>query len=537
MAAVSLDADGQVLALTPLTAASGAAALKLESAVEPAGVELLGFPRFEGDTPLPEAPLTVLEGCGPKLPFPNWRAQLRGPTPAQDAPLRNLTVDFGTRVCQPGFAAAFTVDPRCVPRTCTPVVLEEHGCEALIGLPDCGRVQLRVRPTFHAPCVEVLEQSCTTVTSSGGLTTELACGDCGYVVHAESQADFATVERVQVLDVSPRAASQNELDKPRNFLRRTGYLTGMAVVDDTVVVLSRAGEYQDAQVCINAPARFELFDLALNRVRTATAPSCARGPVAWNGRFVATYVENSSVAVGRFALDGRLEARVLLDTPPPARAIVASGPLSQAGEVIVAITEVHDLVKDAHAVIWAIEPSSMRARPLADVAGEVYAMTLDGPVLVIAQNGPDALLRLDPATGALEGQASVSSMTSITVADVLGHAGTGRVFVSVTSEESTVRAFNGITELDNASLLEADTRPLTTLPWPDPRMIAIASMEAGNTAHPYAAGLHRLEPVHIVTEPGRQLLGYGPLSEGVVVGSRLYATLPWAGQLLRITPQ
>ena len=296
VAILAIGDDDGLLGSTGLVArTSGGASYLFPTTNEPPQTyEVVAF-RDEQLNPLhPPQPPELLRGLlttprvdGPPLPTPifarRYSPQEGSLAEVGPAPTRPLTAPWlpdCPQLVGPGRTP--TVDASCSAAACYARV-QQNGCQLELDLEVCalGRVQARVDGAGSLREVEAPGVgTCEAIASRAPAVTSLACVDprgqrCSIDLYDQLNPPPLEVHTATVVEVEPIYSEQR---RPVS-----GYLVGMVVLEDQVVVVSRGPMFRKALECEGPAVQAELvyFDQDAMRVlRRVPAPYCvnAAGP-------------------------------------------------------------------------------------------------------------------------------------------------------------------------------------------------------------------------------------------------------------------
>jgi hypothetical protein len=287
-------------------------------------VWILGFTQAELDA-IPWTPSDApARAAGPSdfvLPSPAWR--VRGSiedgaaelTPDDGAP-PELTVP-GLPACPAVYGDDAYADVRCRPGACR-ARIEQRGCVIELDPIWC---ELEVRATLDGRGAPTFgeDSACEVLVDREGPRSVVECPDisntrCQVHLYDDLEPISGEVIVTEIDDVEPTYFDDEAFE---DF----GFLTGMTVLDDRVVVVGYDGGTPQLP-CVDLPTELTFLrrdDLSF--IRTSTTVGCLREVVAAPDRasFYGIYGSGTDVHFAQFERDGTIRRDVLRISPEPMR--------------------------------------------------------------------------------------------------------------------------------------------------------------------------------------------------------------------------
>lgn len=443
-----------------------------------------------------------------------------------------------------------SVDSSCETRRC---VLEatQEGCRVELALSLClseelvGRIDEGGQLTFEpsralGTCVDGPARPL----AQHSITCDTPHGICTYDLYAQASRPTFEVEAVSLVS-SPFSAPPEQEREPLGRLDAwTGYLVDSTIVDQGLWVSTRKGAFGTIECQAPEPAelvRIDTDSLALTVRRDA--PPClahlARDP-SGAGELLGITAGRAPV-LHRFAADGRSVEQLALPMVEPLRTtdeLVPTALVSDSSTTTVAIFLTSTPLSGASWVVTVSTAGPLRwlrtrgpragqlrgASSLVD--GAIYVADPDGGQVVrMPLVGKTSTLTLTPPRGASDDAAAV-----------YWHAPSARLVVSTTSKRAALWTLDPQTRTTSRAFgYEAELVPwaVTQLPGSADQvmvgvMVAPPSLQA-------AVALYSVSEQRFL--PGLVSLGSGAVSRlETDPRGRVWALLPWTGQVVRIEP-
>jgi hypothetical protein len=497
----------------------------------------------------PRSLLFEATGCAARLPDPvmvvpvaNTSAQ----APPMSSPLLTCPSDLVRTATQT------EVDERCSIGGCTASVVVS-GCEIAVSAPVClsDGVRGRIWPDGSL-CIES-GATCTSSTAEvdppWGRALCAPAGDQACTIELLKSAGgpgLILAARAQVIDApayEPLSASTGDF--------RFGYLGDVAVLGDRLVVATNSGEAIN-RFCTDAydqhtAARatdFRFFDLELHALGPpVAAPRCTEvllaAPAELGGFLGITGSPTVTLTLQRFLSDGT-------------RVATSSIALTDAGWLPVELVQlgssstVAALVRtfEGAARVVLIDLSTARTRTI-ELTSLTQAETADPYAMVtyehagrtfiaVNDNQSSRVLLIDPSSGRAEALVQEQPMhfhslgyDPVTGRFLVGDAGQQAIWAR-SQQESGWSHLNPHPEL---------ARPSAMAPYGQPGLLVAGWLSIGSDGS-QTAEVSLIDPHAPRSLPGRLRVGIGPVASFRPDASgRLFAVLPWAGQILRLDPR
>ncbi len=501
---------------------------------------ILGFTQAELDA-IPLAPTArAATAAGPGdyvLPLPAW--QVHGAIEEGAASLvvdgvapPELTVE-GLPECPPVFGADSYADVRCRPRACVApirqegcrVTIDEFGCEIGFEIALDGRG----RPTFEG-------SACEPTAERAGSFASIDCPDP--LSNARCPIDlYDGLDPISGEVLTATVYSVEHRFFPNDLFEDTGYLSGLAVLDDRVVV-SGFGGAELTHPCPNLASALHAFRLDdLEPIGTSTSVVCLRELVAAEDRatFYALYGGLEDVRFGEFDRAGRM----LREVARPTRGTALYGPIVAHADGRYA-TFVEQIFGTAREQVVTIDLDTFGISAV-DLPNEPTALpsavaAFMGEDVVVADRSLNRVVVVDVASGDVEGEFPLcggAKKPEAIYAD-------GNAVYAFAKEDnsalSVIDVANGTAPcvLARPFIDHVDTRTAVG-------RIGDAFVVAGRTFDP-AVEFDTGRAVVLTYLPEREAyragaldIGFGLPTRAAVVDDVIFAILPWSAHVVRVT--
>lgn len=525
---------------------------------------VLGFSEAQIAPYLPleeETPFRQAQGCEQRLPAPMWQADWTGdallePTPeALSTPLL-LTAPWLSSRCPDMSGHRFSINTSCRSDRCEPQV-GVVGCVAELDLSECQLPNLQVRIGAAGElCAESSTADvCETLTSEDPHADSLLqCtleNTCSIEVYATDDPPAFTIDRASFIDPPaqpyiPGSTAASGVLRPRRLIEGNAF--DLAIVNDRILVLQVIGDPGLNCPSFNRPMELLNFDPETLEMTRSALPRCTERlhpDPSGMGAFVATFVEGNEIFVGRFAMDGTVLERAVLD---PGGRITANShfivdiiPMSSPGQLLLHFvsrdgTPENPVPEDTGFVV--IETATLQTLRSHHIDGWRRAWTADlmGDRLYLVEylerasrwinvNNWDVVERLD----------LVEELTTrISLLDVFFEPSTQKMLVAAQGPAGMYIVERGRVVFGREVIYRAKASVTALSPWSGGLVLStgVQIESAGREAVAFF-----FDPAVERFLPQRYELGYGVVSRAKVdAKGRTWLLLPWAGEVVRLTP-
>lgn len=500
-----------------------------------------------------EERLRLAKGCERHLPVPAWFGELtpddllttRAPS---EAPV--LTASWISCPTDPVLTHA-----TCLSLPCAIGETQTIGCAVRVDLSACGAgVLVGERQADGSICFEPLPWTCEPVeTLAPEITAQACANDCRTSVFEAPREPPFTLERVAVTggELYLPGELTDDLLVPNNRLH-SGKAFDLALLRDRLVV-AHAGATAVYFCPIEAerPAgRLSFYDLdSLALVGTATAPECLTRLLGEGDTFVGVHGARGEPVLSRFSREGRRLASGPPSSGDRPRADAAAqipADLVRVGRQLAVIYEWLDARPggvDLGYFLYGYDPTSLEALHTDLIReGRAFAMAAVGTSsLAIAEEKYQRIDYFDVERRVFVGATALPTspvafrydMTSLALAP-----GTRRLLATTPLDLASVRLVNGSRSVALVLPFERTLFPTSTHAWPGAPDVLVVAGVSPTAAGAYDAVITRFDTRAARFLPGTWTIGQGAVTRMVTDGSgRLWALLPWAGEVVRLTPR
>lgn len=497
--------------------------------------------------------LQLASGCDRHLPVPAWFGELTpGDVLSTRAPSEAPVLTASWISCPMGPVLTHAT---CLSVPCAIGETQTVQCAVSVDLSACGAGVLRgERQADGSICFQPLPWTCEPVAALAPEITAQACAnDCRTSVFAAPQEPPFTLERVAVTggELYLPGELTDDLLVPNNRLH-SGKAFDLALLRDRLVV-AHAGERAVHFCPIEAevPAsRLSFYDLdSLAPVGTATAPECLTRLLGEGDTFLGIHGSMGEPVLSRFSREGRRLASGAPSSGDGPRADAAAhipADLVRLGRQLAVIYEWLDARPggvDLGYFLYGYDPTSLGAVHNDLIRdGRAFAMAAVGTsTLAIAEEKHQRIDYFDVERRVFIRSTALPTtavavrydMTSLALAP-----GTRRLLSTTPLDLASVRLVGGP---DGAALVmpfERTLFPTRAHAWPGaPDVLVVAGVS------PAAAGTYDAVVTLFDTRAARFLPGTWTIGRGAVTrmitdaSGRVWALLPWAGEVVRLTPR
>lgn len=504
-------------------------------------VWILGFTQAEIDaipwTPS-DAPARAAEADDFLLPIPAWRVRgaIEGGEallePSPDAPPM-MTIE-GLPACPAVYGEASFADVRCRSQACV-AAIEQRGCAISIDRTGC---EMRVEATLDGRGEPVFAPSsgCERQADRDGPRSVVECPDV-----AETRCSIHLYDALDPIEHPVETAKVYEVEAmyinavPFEDL---GYLGGLAVLEDRVVVLGYGGRINQIP-CADHPSELVFLTRGLEPIRTSSTVACLRDIVAApdGQHFFGLVADKPTTRFLELDREGVVLREVERPSPEPNRApeyrrIVLHGEGRYAsflefhgGSRVERLITV-DLV--TFALTDAVIGDEDSVRPY-DFAG------LEGARVLIADRENNRLVPYDTIRDAEDVETPMCDRAvhpeAVFVDGVVAYAlGTGddtalSVLDLPSRGERCVVAKPFVAQLDAREIVGFFGGDL---------LITARTLDLRDETRPGVAVLTSYLPDREAFRPGHLELGFGMPRHAQLAGDALYLTLPWSAEVVRV---
>lgn len=372
--------------------------------------------------------------------------------------------------------------------------------------------------------------SCTTASTAGALLS-LSCRGQGSVrcaISAFPRQGPAPVE-VEVFPLAPELPRRGtEASVPWE-----GYLAGLALLSDRVLVGSFGSEGQPAPTCRNTVGAWYSVDRATpSVVRTTTAPPCLSAMTAIGDRVFAAYGA-SSLSFGEFDRQGRLLRH--LEISPRTTGLPSADDVATDGRTLYFLTRWPE-----HTIIFHLDVETFTVRHQTILESRrAQSMTLFEDVLAVADDDLDALDLVDLGTDlttVVAYRPDILLSPHKNPGRVLHHRASGRFINAVVQPDAGLWSVRGGQLLGVGRYYERYGEPTALLEWgPDPTKVLVALLlDRSDTA-----ALALYDPAAGQFLPGStRVSGLGQIAALLTDrDGTMWGIAPWTASLLRVRPR
>lgn len=459
--------------------------------------------------------------------------------------------DAGT-AC-PRLPTGLGLDSTCEGRRCV-LAARQDGCAFELSITLCMSEVLtgRVGPDgtlLFDPSPSI--GTCTAVEPRSEVEASFQCdtphGQCLYDLYAPATRSAAGLEVVSLVS-SPFTAPPGQEGEPlEEFDPTTGYLADTLVLDGAVWVATRAGSFGTLEC--EEEERAELIRIdpeTMQETARVIAPPClarlARDPTA-PGQLLGVTAGRAPV-LHRFDTLGRSIAR--RDVPPPALPaptddLVPVGLFTGTSTTVALVLTTLQRPGAAWLLTFDVTTLTHRATSLPTTGAVRASAGIDRGRVYVADHQSAAVLPFDVAAASLELGGALALEPARGSSDNAGfvypHETSGRLLVASTGRRAALWALDPMRSApaQRAFAYEAELIPWAITGWPgDAERVAVGAMVAPPG---FGAVLATFSVAENRFLPGTVRLGTGMVSRlDPDARGRLWATLPWSGQLVRVTP-
>lgn len=502
--------------------------------------------------PMPTAePLRLATGCEQSIGSPTWIGKWEDQrivaTATSVAP--RLTASWVTDACERlSEMPPFAVDMRCLVSRCELMATPVSRCRASLDMTTCGLglVEATV-DAVGGVCLDFAASNASCLprdepTADGAYEcTEPQCGLDVYFNPSRRPPPYQA-DLIEVVDDGDGKYIDPLLQEIPLILPRVtfgGYLHDLLPLDDHLVVAHVPGVLPrracPEHLADNSKLSFIDQD-TLEITRTATAPPClqrlARDPT---GRgFLATFAKGDQWYVGRFDADGTKLAEADIRLP------MVEDMMFWRVHQLVGIESL-DLVVilvslgRSQSLLITLDLDTLTLRDRMDAGGPMsgYFMANESDRVLVVPIAETRIVRyFDLVEGRRVFEVTLPGVFDIreSTYDLYATANETLVVGKGDSEIHAVNRSNGV--IDRAALYEADTAMITIRPFRDDQFVV-----GGTTVGDWKAIVSIYDRSDNRFVAGAQFLGHGIVNRlrRDALG-RIWAMLPWAGRIARLTP-
>lgn len=488
-------------------------------------------------------------GCGRPLPRADetWgsRSDTRVFTPASlPERVANLRVPSDFSSCPQ--LGGLEIDLRCGNSHCFGA-LRQEGCKVVLDLSACARGEITLPiDRSGAICIEANEHlgACSTIPSrASDIVQTLSCapgalGTCELEIYQTSAAvDRIEVETVQLEDVEPIIGV---FERPP-----IGYLSELVVLEDRVVV-SALGGTETAFCRSPLPGTAYFLDRETMQVTgTASTPPCLTNlaPDPTGDGFVGTFRVGLRPALGRFDRHARLLGSVVSTQVDAGELFANSIAVDLAnGNIAGAVIKTAD--ERGNSYLFAIDLDTMSELPISGRIGtNVVELQNFAPGEFSAlEDADNFIMSIDTSNGTIE-RLATTALVRGSNGMLLRHRVDDREYflLSIIGPAGGVISYNINGEIAGRARPHralSDTWSIADWPAPNEPRLVLAGFTSDDSEHRGYVGLVDVVEARFLL--GEVRVGRGP----AVVGrfkkdelDRLWATLPWSAEVIRVRPR
>lgn len=431
-----------------------------------------------------------------------------------------------------GEATSLALSASCDELPCVAAV-EPDRCNLALTSPEpcvAPQVALELRPDGRPLAASVKNFSSCSTSSVTGALFSLLCRGTGSITCAISafpRQGPAQVE-VELFPLAPQLRPRgNAASVPWE-----GYLAGLALLSDRVLVASYGEEGEPAPTCKNTVGAWYSIDRAQPAVvRTATAPPCMSALTSIGDRVYAAYGADR-LSLGEFDREGRLLRHVDLST--------RTRGLPSADDVATDGSTLHFLTRwPEQTIILHVDVETFRVRRQTTLETQrAQSLALGGEVLAVADDDLDSLDLVDLRSNLIT---VVAYRPDILLSPhknpgrVLYHRASGRFLNAMVQPDAGVWSVSGKQLLGVGRYYETYGEPTALLEWgPDPAKVLVALLVDSDTA-----ALALFDPLGGQFLPGStRVPGVGQIAAMLSdPDGTMWGIAPWTATLLRLRPR
>lgn len=573
---VETDGAGGVRAATALRRYSPGEAVAFYASPEPDHF-VVGYGGAAFEAAAARVPAGALESdrlssalaCGAALPAPAWWlgfTQGGSPLPVDPRTAPALTAGWLEDACAVADEAGFAVELGCASTRCLEEVDVETACRARLDLSGCGLPEVSLvrspvggpacleapaewacRPADAAPREAAVAYDCTVVLEEGPTP-------CKLTVYARDSErphplDAVTVERVTIVegaDVPPPGSLERFfIVDPEHAL--FGVLFGLAVTPDGAVWVSRRADSAVAASC-HGPRERPATELvrvdgeSLSISATAAAPPCLQSILPDPGPGVLLGAHpgpDGAWQVSRFGGDGQRIESATLPASAPVEAVWFAGLVPRPDDgALVAVFSRDDPAPRIDLVTLDLDTLLVTATASVDF-GTTHRVAAgpEGAVLAGVKGAARWFVAFGPdGRGTREVFERPAVRDNMAFMDVLHHPASGESAFAISRDMTSVQLW-GSSGYEGTRFYERETQAARLARWPaDPARLALVGVGRGADGG-FPTLLQLVDPTYDTLLPGPVVIGDGvPGDAAPDQQGRLWVTLPWTGELVRVTP-
>jgi hypothetical protein len=495
--------------------------------------------------------LEAAVGCRQKLLPPKYSARWSGdsfePLAVEDLP--PLAILGEELACPELVGKPLALDLRCEVGRCAPVVTYLSRCTARLDLESCGYgIATATFDREGQACLDLSLSSLDCTPRVGDRSSNaahlcdapVACPLDLYLDPSARPAPFE-VEHVKLFDAPPYFA---RLAGTTPILSRGGIFSGYAydltVSGAQMVVSVSENDDANANCGEHIGGRFFFLELeSLELTHTSSAPHCVRHVVNSESpdRFFAAYfVEGTGWRLAEFDTSGRELRAVALDLPT---AFEHVNELRRQGSNLILLCA----EEGEGNIVLVHDTNTLAERKRYDLRMRLNADSMslvDADTILMAADNTREIVWFNIESGADEARIGLEGDTSFyhDLIDVVPGPIDDRALAFGRGRANVFAVDRSGRAVDELTVFERDTVGLNAIRWPHgqfgPATVLVSAVEV-ITWQSYGvlldAGTGRFFP-------GMVKLGHGPAVRPVQDGSgRDYFLLPWAAEIVRVTPR
>lgn len=481
--------------------------------------------------------LTYAAPGEPRLPNASYLAVGSGAdrvvlNSAPDAAQPRLTAPWLPDCPSPaGSATRLALSASCDEMPCLAAV-EAERCNLRLSSPEpcvAPQVDIELRPDGR-PLESTVKNfvSCSTASVTGALFS-LRCRGTGSIscaISAFPRQGPAPVE-VELFPLAPQLPRRgSDASVPWE-----GYLAGLALLSDRVMVASFGEEGQPAPTCRNTVGAWYWVDRAAPTVvRTATAPPCMSAVTSIGDRVYAAYGADR-LSLGEFDREGRLLRHVELST--------RSLGLPSADDVATDGSTLYFLTRwPEQTIIVHVDVATFRVRhQTALETRRAQSMALSGALLAVADDDLDALdlvdLRSDLTT-VVAYRPDILLSPHKNPGRVLYHRASGRFLNAMVQPDAGVWIVGGKQLVGVGRYYESYGEPTALVEWGPAEVLVALLLDVPDTA-----AFALFDPVGGQFLPGStRVIGAGQIAAMLAdPDGTVWGIAPWTATLVRLRPR
>lgn len=555
VAALELDARGELLAATEVRTLEGAVAV---FTADDTALTWVGWPAdaFAGATPDLSERLVGRQACAPRLPAPLRAASVDAETSARVDPalIPPLSAAWARPLCPPRSTAPWVARADCAAARVEPTFTEVEACELTVQLGDVVPPVRARRDPDGAWCVTALEPStsCQSTPPVASASAAYTCPTCGVALFQTPERAPLGVVRAALLDVAPfvpdtgLTGAQPQLPPLGAFV---GHAYDVVVLGDVVVASTGVGVSTILCSGGEVPGRLHarrLEDLA--PLATSTAPSCLTLLATDGVRALGVFVDGPTFGLVHITPElevtnlGRLDTRTTTRAgePPLARA-ACERPIDLLldGDRIFVVHERLPHCGQAGTTVHVLDRRTYAVRARYDLPLITpWRVVLDGARLLIAQATEPTVYVYAPDSLAPRGRLELLpdlARNDFVLADLVVDG--DDVLATTTRNQPAIRRSDGSAAFrERGYFLDAEADPVGLLPrFAEGRGLVVGVQDGDAQRWPARAALY--DSATLTVLPGSVPVGWGP-TRRVRRDDRGGAVLllPWEAALVRVTP-